>query len=126
MPHLLLEFTSNIFEKDNIANLLQKCHSILVNTLPTEIESCKSRAIEHTLYSIGNGDPNNAFVHVSLKILPGRSTETLSKTSEHIMDLLKRHFHESSNKLNLQLTLEIMELQKTYFKIMRNSPGTSS
>ena len=117
MPHLLIEFTSNIIEKDTIPSLLQECHSILVNTLPTDIGSCKSRAMEHAVYFVGNGDPNNAFVHISLKIMPGRSTDTLNKAGELIITLLKRFFHKSSNELNLQFTLEIEELQKTYFKI---------
>jgi len=79
MPQLILEFSSNILEKNNLVTLFQECHSILEKKLPTDIDSCKSRAIECHDYYIGNGEPNNAFVHISLKIMPGRSLDTLKK-----------------------------------------------
>ncbi|MEO8400318.1 MAG: hypothetical protein ABI597_00805 [Gammaproteobacteria bacterium] len=47
MPQLILEFSSNIVEKNNFDNLFKGCHSILEKILPTDIESCKSRTIEH-------------------------------------------------------------------------------
>ena len=117
MPQLTLEFSSNLIEKNNLFNLFQECHSILEKILPTNIESCKSRSIEYHNYYIGNGEPNNAFVHISLKIIPGRSFETLKNVGESMMVVLKNYFSNALNKLNLQITLEIMELQKTYFKI---------
>lgn len=116
MPHLTLELSSNIEEK-NILSLFKYCHSILSKMLPTEIHSCKSRSIVYDTYYIGDGKPNNAFVHLTVKIMPGRSPSTLKELSESIMNLLKNHFNESLKKLNLQITLEIIELQKTYFKI---------
>jgi 5-carboxymethyl-2-hydroxymuconate isomerase len=100
-----------------MANLFQECHSILEPTLPTDIASCKSRSIECHSYYLGNGEPNNAFVCVSLKVMPGRSIDTLKNAGDKIMLALKNYFASSLEKLNLQITLEIIELQKTYFKI---------
>lgn len=117
MPQLTLEFSSNIIEKNNLSSLFQECHSILEKILPTDINSCKSRSIECHNYYIGNGEPNNAFIHISLKIMPGRSFDTLKNTGDNMMAILKNYFSTSLKKLNLQITLEIMELQKTYFKI---------
>ena len=85
--------------------------------LPTDINSCKSRAIECHHFYIENGAPNNGFVHVSLKIMPGRSFDTLKNLGDNMMTVLKNYFAISLKKLNMQITLEIMELQKTYFKI---------
>lgn len=118
MPQLLLEFSSNVIEKSNLHNLFQECHTILAKTLPTDIDSCKSRGIECHSYYIGNGQPNNAFVHVTLKVMPGRSFEILQNLGIRLMEVLKNYFTESLKKKNLQITLEIIELQKTYFKII--------
>jgi 5-carboxymethyl-2-hydroxymuconate isomerase len=117
MPQLILEFSSNIVEKNNLANLFQEFHSILEKILPTDIDSCKSRSMECHNYYIGNGDPNNAFVHISLKIMPGRNLDTLKNVGDSMMAILKIYFASSLKELNLQITLEVMELQKTYFKI---------
>lgn len=121
MPQLTLEFSENVIEKNELDNLFQRCHMVLAEILPTSIESCKSRAIEHKIYYIGNGAPNNAFVHVNLKIMAGRSYDTQNAAGHEVMELLKTHFAKSLAKLNLQITLEIDELQKTYYKIVSES-----
>lgn len=117
MPQILLEMSDNVLEKNNLNSLFQQCHTVLSEILPTSIESCKSRAIIHNIYSIGNGSPNNAFVHINLKIMAGRSYDTQNAAGLEIMDILKKHFANSLKTLNLQITLEIDELQKTYYKI---------
>ena len=116
MPHLTVEYSANIIEKDNIHDLFQLCHSTLVSSLPTDIHTCKSRAIEYSQFLVGNGDAKNAFVHVNLCVLPGRSQETLEKTSHQIMEILQAYFSISKQQLNLSFSIEIKELATTYFK----------
>lgn len=116
MPHLVLEFTSNIVEKSNLTSLLKQCHLVLSDMLPTELVSCKSRAVERDIYCIGDGNGNGAFVHVDLRVMPGRDKETLQMVGQRLMDILKAHFSESLKVFQLQITLEINELATTYFK----------
>ena len=116
MPQLILEYSSNIIEKNNLINLLKNINKFLSESLPTELSSCKSRSVECGVYCIGDGSPRNAFVHVTLKIMPGRNLNKLTDVCNGVMNILKEYFHESAQKLNLQITLEIDELQKTYFK----------
>ncbi|VVC76387.1 5-carboxymethyl-2-hydroxymuconate Delta-isomerase [Aquicella siphonis] len=116
MPHLTLEFSDNILEKENLSVLFQQCHELLAQTLPTQISGCKSRALEYKNFYIGDGGTMNAFVHADLKVLPGRPEDLLINAGENIMEILKSHFTESRSKLQLQITLEISALEKTYFK----------
>jgi 5-carboxymethyl-2-hydroxymuconate isomerase len=116
MPHLTLEFSANILEKNNMTSLFKECHVMLAHALPSELARCKSRAIESSFYYVGDGQPNNAFVHVSLKVMPGRSFDTLKNVGDNMMKILKDNFSESLKKLHLQITVEISDLQKTYFK----------
>jgi len=115
MPHLILEYSSNLLEKTTLSGVFKKCHVILAEMLPTEINSCISRAIESDQYYIGEGQPNRAFIHVSLRLKTGRTFETLQKTSENILMAIKEYCEESSEKLNLHISLEVIELGKTYF-----------
>lgn len=116
MPQLILEHSANIFEKQNLTKLFQTLHQLLTENLPTQLANCKSRAIEYTTYYVGDGNPNHAFVHINLKVLPGRDFATLQNTGEKIMEESKNYFTESAQKLNLQISLEISELEKIYFK----------
>ena len=116
MPQIVLEYSSNIIEKNNLTDLLKSINKYLSESLPTELSSCKSRSIECDVYCIGDGSLRNAFAHVSLKVLPGRDSNQLTDVGNGIMGILKEYLHESAQSLSLQITLEISELQKTYFK----------
>lgn len=116
MPHLVLEYSDNVLEKEDLTSLFAKCHVLLAKTLPTEISSCKSRAIVCNTFYLAEGHEKNAFVHVTLKIMSGRSRETLNNTGHLLLDLLKSYFSESIRKLHLQISLEIDALPEAYFK----------
>lgn len=116
MPQLTLEYSSNVIEKNHLTDLLQQCHQLLVNTLSTELVSCKSRAIECKIYSVGDGKPENAFVHVNLKIMPGRTASILQNVGQKMLELLAKYFAASLQKLQLQITVEIQDLSSSYFK----------
>ncbi len=117
MPHLILEFSSNIIEKNNLSELFKTCHIILANELPADLGSCKSRSLESNAYYIGDGRATNAFVHISVKVKPGRSEEALQRVAGKLMAVFQSYFTASLKSLNLQITLEILELQNIYFSI---------
>jgi 5-carboxymethyl-2-hydroxymuconate isomerase len=115
MPHLILEHSSNLIEKTALPSLFKKCHVLLAEMLPTEVKSCVSRAIECDRFCVGEGQGQNAFIHVSLRVKAGRTFETLQKTGESLAAMIKEYCVESGKQFNLQISVEIIELQKTYF-----------
>jgi 5-carboxymethyl-2-hydroxymuconate isomerase len=120
MPQIMLECTGNIIEKDLLSQLLLQIHPILSEKLPTDISSCKSRAIIHDIYSVGNGDVNNAFVHLSIGVLKGRSTELLDQIADILMTKLKDFFHLSLAKFSLQITIGISNVPDVYHKFKKS------
>ena len=115
MPHLRLEYSTNVIEKNDLFPLFENLHVLLAEKLPTEIASCTSRAIPCDIYHIADGQSPHAFVHLEIKALSGRTLETLNNTGRQVMETLKNHFADSAKKLNLKISLEIIELPKTYF-----------
>ncbi len=115
MPHLVLEYSSNLVEKKSLSDLFKKCHDLLAEKLPTERKSCISKAIECQQYYIGEGQSDLAFIHVTLKVKAGRTFEVLKQTAEALLAAIKMHCNASVKQLNLKATVEIIELQKTYF-----------
>jgi 5-carboxymethyl-2-hydroxymuconate isomerase len=116
MPHLTLEFSSNIIEKSGFKKLFTDCHVYLAGSLSTEVNRCKSRALERDTFCVGDNDPKHAFIHVDLKILRGRGADKLRDVGFQLMEIIRNHFSESFKKFNTQLTLEISDLQPNYFK----------
>jgi 5-carboxymethyl-2-hydroxymuconate isomerase len=117
MPHINLEYSPNIIEKNNLLGLFEEIHTVLVEMLPTQLASCKSRAIPCELYLVGDGHAQNAFVHLDLKTMAGRTETVLHNVGNHLLTLLTNHFAESARKYHLKVTVEISELQKTYFQV---------
>lgn len=115
MPQITLECTDNIIEKD-LTNVILQIHHILSKDLPTQLQSCKTRILRHQNCVVGDGDKRNAFVHLSVNVLRGRSVELLSSVGSTIIELLKSYFSLSLNELNLQITVAIQDLPEVYKK----------
>lgn len=116
MPHLILEYSANVSEPD-FCGFFRECHQLLTNALPTELKTCKSRAIKYQDFYVGDGDAHNAFVHLTLKIMPGRSMKVLQTVSQALLELLKKYFSESFKRGNLKISIEINELAQPYISI---------
>ncbi|MCS5710619.1 hypothetical protein [Candidatus Berkiella aquae] len=115
MPQIILECSDNILEKD-FKPLLSQIHQLLVEKLPTELKSCKSRVLRHTNYLLGDGSSNQAFVHLSINILSGRSMELKQLVGATLMEVLMEAFHQSRETLELQLSIAIQDLPGIYLK----------
>jgi 5-carboxymethyl-2-hydroxymuconate isomerase len=111
MPELILEYTHNIVEKDNFSDLFAKLHKVMVEILPANLSGCLSRAVEIDHYYIGDGDSDNAFVHLQLSVKQGRSQDVLDKVAHSMKEILDKHFFTSAKKRNLKITLEVREME---------------
>ncbi len=115
MPHLILEASSNIIEtNDKVKVILQDCQNLLVERLPTKLTSCKSRLVLHDVFVLGDNNPVNAFVHLSVRILKGRSANLINEVSKLLVEVLSQGFSKSSEQLHLGISVEITDLNDNY------------
>lgn len=118
MPHLILEYSSNVREKDDLGSLFPKLHQILVAVGSASLESCKSRAVAHGIYYIGNGEIKNAFVHLEIWLKEGRPLKIREKIGEEMLKTLGLYFSKSLKELDLQITVGLVDYPRNlYFKI---------
>jgi 5-carboxymethyl-2-hydroxymuconate isomerase len=118
MPHIILEYTENVKEKSKFQELFVQLHQIIVEVANASLESCKSRAIKHKNFFIGNGDVKNAFIYVQILLMEGRPLSVRKELGEKILAALEKHFSKSLEELNLQISVEPKELSEgLYFKI---------
>jgi len=122
MPHLTLEYTSNLSGTPPTPELLLTAHGILHAVAGINPGNCKSRWREVGEWAVGFGDEPSAFVHLQIRFLEGRPLEVQQAVGEGILDLLKDHFLPGPPGLDVQITVDIQEIRKaTYFKY---PPGT--
>lgn len=117
MPQITLHFTDNIKALPKFSDLFSEVHFVLHTITGIKIENCKSKVIKLNNYYIGDGEKNQGFVHLEVKIMEGRLHKIKSETGKSMLKILKNHFNESSKLLNLQITTEIIDIQKnSYYK----------
>jgi len=127
MPHLTLEHTANITQDIDPQTLFSSLHQILAEVGGISIDNCKSRAIPLHSYHIGAGDPDAAFVHLVIRFLKGRSLTLKQEIAQQSIERLSAYFAPSATELALQITVEIVDIQRqTYFKIPKGTLSSNT
>lgn len=115
MPQIIVEHSDNI-NVMRVKETLPLIHSILVQMLPTDIATCKSRLMTHDHFLMAEGHPKKGFVHVDIKILSGRDEALVKSISERILLDLKQHFQDQQADVKIGLSVAIDLLPHSYCK----------
>ena len=122
MPHLTLQYSENLRSAAPSAPLFATLHGVLESVAGISVGNCKSRWREVSDFHVGAGGEDKAFVHLSIRYLEGRPPATQHAVGEAVLRVLKEHFKEAPDDLDIQITVEIEDIRRdTYFK---DPPGT--
>ena len=117
MPQLKFEYSDNIKSEVNFQHVLSHVHQLLAQTISCNIEDCKSRIIRLDDFFIGQGEKENAMIHLEVNILEGRSNELKHDLGQKLVAMLNSFFSDVEG-MNLQITVEIKDIIKNnYHKI---------
>jgi len=114
MPHLIIEFSQdfNIELAIKLGREIQQHMQQLIEG-KFDADQCKIRYIAYNNFTVGYSS-QASFVHLTLKILTGRSIETKQKLSELCFASMQK-IYQCNNRLDL--SCDIVEMQKeTYQK----------
>lgn len=120
MPNLTLEHTDNL--DFDVQSLLERLHAELVATGAINLKGIKSRVIRHSEYRIADGNPEYAFVSVSLLIREGRPVEVQKDITQRVMTVLQEMFGERFESGYLSLTVDIKEMRDGIALTLHNIP----
>ncbi len=112
MPHLTLEYTDSLKLEGNFPELFKQLHQVLVDLAGIQPGNCKSRAVRLTEYFVGRGKGRQAFLHLQVRFLEGRSPDLKRKVGDALLQELRTACPEE-----IQVTVEILDIEKdVYFK----------
>ena len=120
MPNLTLEYTDNL--DFDLQSLLERLHSELVATGAINLKGIKSRATRYSEYRIADGNPEYAFVSISLLIREGRPDNVQKDITQRIMAALKETFGKRFENGYLSLTVDIKEMRDGIALTYHNIP----
>lgn len=109
MPHLTIEYSSNLATAITPAALLTLNHALL-RTGQFEEADIKSRALAFDCVAIGTTDSPRGFVAARLAILSGRSSEIKRDVANVLLEALGSLITASG--LELQISVEIVDIDR--------------
>jgi len=117
MPHITLEYSANLAPHLRPQELFPALHEKIVRLAGAALVNCKSRAIRLEDFRMGDGGAENAFVHLAIRILEGRTPEVKQAIGSECVELLRAHLGEIPDLRGLQLSVEILDIVRAqYFK----------
>lgn len=103
MPHLIIEHSSDI-KKSTITALATEVQDIMASITEGNFDpdQCKVRNFSFDEYLVGKIDQHNSsFIHITIKILSGRTIAARKKLSELTLQATKKLYAELSTTPNV-------------------------
>ena len=110
MPHLVIEHSANLEGRVDLAALVRHLHEAALATGVFPEKGTRTRAARRELYRIADGHPDNAFLHVVLRIGHGRDLETRKRAGDAVFEALCRFVEDDQAVNPLALSCEIQEI----------------
>ncbi|KPA95290.1 5-carboxymethyl-2-hydroxymuconate Delta-isomerase [Pseudomonas asplenii] len=111
MPHVFLEYTSNLTDFEPDSALLRINHVLVASGQFAAESAIKSRATRVESFRVGTGLNVRGFVHVKLALLSGRSAQVKAQLSESLLAGLQELGNWSAS-VEVQLSVELVDLDR--------------
>lgn len=121
MPHLTLEYSSNIVNRVDHAALFSALHQGLSRIGTFKIEDFKSRAYPAAAFFIGTGNDNQSFVNLDIATFRGKPLDERKLLTETALEILAGYFDDTLKGTNCDISVQITELERDVFSRVRSS-----
>jgi 5-carboxymethyl-2-hydroxymuconate isomerase len=116
MPHLWLEFSDNVTQPVPFDKLFSRLHQAMAHSAGVPVEACKSRATARSTFRVGEGRPGQAFVHLEIGLLTGRSPEQHREIAAACLEILGEVYAPALQALDLQITVEVRGMERESYQ----------
>ncbi len=110
MAHIVIEYSANLRGQLDLPGFLRTVHEAALATGVFPIGGIRTRAYEAQDYVIADANPDNAFVHISLRVGHGRDVDTRKRACEAIFAAAVQALEGVYERLPLGIALEMQEI----------------
>jgi 5-carboxymethyl-2-hydroxymuconate isomerase len=110
MPHFILEYSRNLEGELRIQALFRELRAAALETGIFPLAGIRFRAHVCHSYLIADGNPENAFVHLTLKLGHGRPLDVRRSAGEKLFAVLTEHLNPIYERRPLAISFEMREL----------------
>lgn len=120
MPHILIEHSANLAERTDIQALVDRLHAAALDTGVFPAGGTRTRAFGRDIYRIADGDPDNAFVHVNVRIGAGRDDTVKQDVTDKLFGAICDALAEVCRTSPLAISFELQEINPAYSRKKNN------
>lgn len=129
MPHFQIDYSANLEERLEISGLLTVLRDAAMETGIFPLAGIRIRATACDHWLIADGNPDHAFLDISIRLRAGRSTDAKQQATEHIFAAAGAFCAEMMATSSFMLSLEMRdidpELSPKASSIRKYLPGDS-
>jgi 5-carboxymethyl-2-hydroxymuconate isomerase len=119
MPHVIVEYSANIEADLTPQRLVEDIHAAAVGAGIAEPVAIRTRLMRRDVFRVGDGSPENAFVHIDIRGRKGRSLEQKKTMVQVIYDQANKTLDHVFKARPLALTVEFHEIDSDT-RLLRN------
>jgi 5-carboxymethyl-2-hydroxymuconate isomerase len=110
MPHIMIEYSSNLEPQVNIAQLIKDLHKTVIDSGLCEPAAVRTRALPRQAYRIADGAPENIFMQVTARLRAGRTVADRKTLGNNLLAASKEAVASLSASTPIALTVEVQEI----------------
>lgn len=110
MPHQIIEYSANLESLVDMHALVDSLHETAMGIEGLPLGGLRTRAVRRDIYQVADQHPDNAFVHMVLKLGHGRDEETRKGFGETIFASLCEILEPVSSTSPIAISFEIQEI----------------
>ncbi len=120
VAHITIEHSANLADHHDIEALVEAVHEAAAGHGLAPLDGLRTRAVARTHYRIADGDPDNAFVAIAVRVGPGRDPSARRSFLEAVLDAAEEHIAATPSPLAVAWSAELTEMDAA-FRINRNA-----
>ncbi len=109
MPHCVVEYSSDLEQGSNIAQLTLSLHEAMARSELFDIESIKVRAIPVSYYLVGGRE--TSFIHATVRLLAGRTIQQKSALSQNVLEAISKMFPSVAS-----ITVDVIDINPDTYR----------
>lgn len=119
MPHVIVEYSANIEAEIAPQRLVEELHQAALASGIAEPVAVRTRLMRREHFRVGDGAPENAFVHIDIRARKGRTLEQKKAAVQALYDQANKTLDAVFRARPLALTVEIHEIDPET-RLLRN------
>src|SRR5258708_14103819 len=113
MPHIIVEYSKNLEQNVDIAELIRVVHDAVIATNAFPLEAVRTRGAPRNDFRLAGGDPRNGFLAVVGRIAPGSPQQGRHELGKMLFDAIRGYLSDVSEAIPLSITVELQEIDQT-------------